>query len=108
VTAPGFQQAREIGPLAELGDLEVDRADPGVPLPLSVAAAFTGPEATCLTVVVSTAVLIATGVKATDAAALPGASDQDFGDRPLEAEMGVGGDQADATQAAADELASST
>jgi hypothetical protein len=39
------------------------------------------------------------------ATTLPGRSDQDLGDRLLEAEMGVGGDQPDAAQTAADQLA---
>jgi hypothetical protein len=40
---PGLQQAREVGALAELGDLKVDGADPGVPLPLPVAVAVGQP-----------------------------------------------------------------
>jgi hypothetical protein len=37
-------------------------------------------------------------------AALPGGSDQNLGDRLLEAEVRVGGDQADPAQTAADQL----
>jgi hypothetical protein len=40
---PRLQQAREVGALAELGDLEVGGADPGVPFPLLVAVAVGKP-----------------------------------------------------------------
>jgi hypothetical protein len=38
--SPRFEQAREVRPVAELRDLQVDRADPGVPAPLAVAVAL--------------------------------------------------------------------
>ena len=35
-----LEQAREVGPVAELGDLQVDRPDPRIPTPLAVAVAL--------------------------------------------------------------------
>jgi hypothetical protein len=43
VPAPRFQQARKAGPLPELGDLQLQGADPGVPLPVSIAVAVGRP-----------------------------------------------------------------
>ena len=43
VPAARFQQARKVGALAELGDLQLERPDPGVPLPLPVAVAVGRP-----------------------------------------------------------------
>ena len=43
VPAPRFQQAREVRALAELGDLQLQGADPGVPLPVSIAIAIGRP-----------------------------------------------------------------
>jgi len=39
-----LQQAREVGALTELGDLQLQGADAGVPLPVSVAVAIGGPS----------------------------------------------------------------
>jgi len=38
-----LQQAREVGALAELGDLQLEGADSGVPFPVSIAVAVGGP-----------------------------------------------------------------
>src|SRR5205823_7291688 len=38
-----LQQAREVGPRPQLGDVQLDGADPGVPLPLPVAVAIGEP-----------------------------------------------------------------
>ena len=43
VPAPRFQEAREVGALAELRDLQLQGADAGVPFPLSIAIAVGGP-----------------------------------------------------------------
>jgi hypothetical protein len=41
--APAWlQKAREVGALTQLGDLQLDRADPGVPFPVPVAVALSG------------------------------------------------------------------
>src|SRR5712692_873104 len=41
-TSPWLEQAREVGALAELGNLQLEGADTGVPLPLSIAVAVGG------------------------------------------------------------------